>query len=974
MLLRDAMGTATSSLLFFSARASGGDLLSPDGAQRIDELPACDAGAHGRDDVLFIDVGVPGDVDPARLASIEGYAARRTAPEAARPGVSLGLVGDVGLLGSPEHVVWLRADGVWPAWPSPGYREKAVEAVRARAALRAGKQEEIQRYRQLCRDLKIGAYCTTPDGATLVWADREVARILGYDTVSALRTSGRAPLQWYDDEGQHAELTRELEGPPPGPASVAVQLVRADGTRARARILAISSAWGDGRDVILGFLHDFSELVDEQEQITRQHLADLLDELGYAYFATKLDGSPLVSSQRDRELLDSPPETEARTAPRERWWAEPEEREKWLARLLADGKVTEYPVLLHTYQDRYRWVDTDCRVVENGAGEPVGVEGIYRDATASRFAKRMSYALSMVGASDEGVNDTAGTICEWAASLFDAPACALMLRDETHRRVFPTHVWLASGPWPGRPALAPGLILDERAIPWLETLLAREVHCEPAALVRADVQALFGPHAEAMHTLGVIPLRREGSDRDPAQPKAVVRGYLWIPITRPLTFSEDRFDSEFLGFTELCGRQINLAAGRDAFALVHDLLIERSSTAGVKDLDKTLGLARAALQARVPMEACSIFRTGIEERRTRLQLVSTSGLVGPEASASYELGAGLSGQTALGRTPRVSFDKTQEPDYLGKHVEKTSHTGQTWMGIPMVDRKGQTIGLIRCVNRLIGTDSPAVTGFSALDSRVVEEFAHACALLTELSLLQEERSRTLARITHEFRTPTVGIRNNVRYLESYYKALRRPEHKITAKLADLELDAQILVNLLQQVDMARGPDGSRGREARTQTNVRNIVQKTFFQLIPELTSRNISQDSVSIDLHGLPQLWLPRAAVAQIVFNLFTNAIKYARPDPQWFSLEIRADETPHAFRIHFRDRGIGVEEAYRERIFEEEFRAPSARRHDARGLGLGLKISRKLAGEFGGSLTLESTRDPTDFVLVLPKTTPPKL
>jgi signal transduction histidine kinase len=82
----------------------------------------------------------------------------------------------------------------------------------------------------------------------------------------------------------------------------------------------------------------------------------------------------------------------------------------------------------------------------------------------------------------------------------------------------------------------------------------------------------------------------------------------------------------------------------------------------------------------------------------------------------------------------------------------------------------------------------------------------------------------------------------------------------------------------------------------------------------------------------------------------------------------------PHAFSIHFRDWGIGIEEVYREQIFEDEFRTPTARRHDARGLGLGLKISRKLAQEFGGSLTLEATHDPTDFVLVLPRTQPPRL
>jgi signal transduction histidine kinase/PAS domain-containing protein len=966
------MGSTAASLHFFSARRSAGDLVLPAHARRIDELPSSYDGERDRGDLLIVDVGSPGDVDPARLEMIAGYAARRRV--LARGGVGLALVGDLSVLSSPEQVVWLQADGAWPSWPTLSYAEAAIHALQERIAQRRQWQEELRRYRRLCCDLHIGAFRTSLDGSTFVWADPETAHILGYPTEAALQASGTQPRAFYADSARYDDFVSKVLGPPARPACVTVDLVRADGRRSHVRIVGILSISETGRDEILGFVHDLSNLVDEQDQIARQRLADLLDDLGYAYFATAMDGAPLVTSKKDIELLDFPPEQVVKTESRERWWASTEARRKWLAKLFDVGKLTEYPVLLNTYQNKHRWVDTDCRVMKNSLGEVTGVEGIYRDATASRFAKRMSYALSTVGASDEGVRETAQTICEWAASLFDAPACALVLRDETHHRVFPEYVWLQSGPWSSQRVPTAALILDERTVPWLNVLPDRDVHCEPPAVVRAEVLPLFGPHADLMHSMAVIPLSAGKTEYGPAEQKEPVWGYLWIPITRPLTFSEERFDGEFEAFAQLCSRQINLAAGRDAFDLVHKLMIERASTAGLKDLDTSLGLAREALQARVAMEGCSIFRTGIEERRTTLQLVSTSGLVGPEEGATYELGAGLSGKTALLGMSRLSFDKTNEPDYLGRHKERTFHEGQTWMGIPMVDRKGQTIGLIRCVNRLIGSGQSSVTGFSALDRRVVEEFAHACALLTELSLLQEERSRTLARITHEIRTPTVGIRNNVRYLKKYLEDPQPSERKISAKLADLELDGQILLNLLAQVDLVRGRAGNQSSEPRAQTNVRNIFQKTFFQLIPELNARNINHDSITIDLQRLPQLWLPRAAVGQIAFNLFTNAIKYSHTDPARFRLAIHAEEMPHAFSIHFRDWGIGIEEVYREQIFEDEFRTPTARRHDARGLGLGLKISRKLAQEFGGSLTLEATHDPTDFVLVLPRTQPPRL
>ena len=939
------------------------DVPLPEGARLLDELPFLRDSGQERTDLLIIDVGSPGNVESARLQMIEEYAVGRRG--ATRPGLSLALLGDVSLLASPEHVVWLRADGVWPSWPSLSYAEAAIRALRERGAQRNQWQEEIRRYQLLCNKLKIGAFCTTHDGSAFVWADQEAARILGYETVAELLASGRSPREFFVHAARHDAFVEKLDNKP---ASISVDFVRADRSKANVRIIGISSESETKQKTISGFLHDFTDLVDDEE---RQRLARLLDQLGFAYFAATIEGRPTFTSQKDSELLEWPAELGPNTELRERWWVNPQERSRWLAQLLAEGKVTDYPVLLRTYRERSFWVDADCRVIKNNVGEAVGVEGIYRDATARRFAKKMSEALSSVGASDEGVSDTAETICKWAASLFDAPACAMVFCDMDQRRVFPAHVWLASGPWSGpQGASGAGLILDE-TIAWLEELPDLGVHSEERDRVLNDVRPLFDAHAESMHSMAVIPLCTGTSAPEFADPNAPVDGYLWIPITRPLTFSEERFDSEFSAFMRLCSRQIYLAASRDASELVHKLIIERSSTAGIKELDTALGRALEALQARVPMEGCSIFRTGIEDRRTTLQLVSTSGLIGPEKSVTYELGTGLSGHVALGKLPRISFDRTNEPEYSGTHVERTAHQGQTWMGIPMLDQDGHTIGLIRCVNRLIGARELSVTGFSALDRRVVQEFARACALLIELSLLQEERRRTLARITHEIRTPTIGIRNNVNYLASHMNDGRASKSKITAKLADLELDAQILLNLLSQVDMVQGRTGNPRSETRVQTNVASIFQKTLFQLTPELNARNISHDSVDIVLHTMPDLWLPKAAVAQIVFNLFTNALKYSHPDPKRFRINIRAEATPHAFRIHFQDSGIGIDEAYRERIFEEEFRTPAARGHDARGLGLGLTISRKLAQGFGGKLTLESTSNPTDFVLVLPNTPP---
>jgi signal transduction histidine kinase len=99
--------------------------------------------------------------------------------------------------------------------------------------------------------------------------------------------------------------------------------------------------------------------------------------------------------------------------------------------------------------------------------------------------------------------------------------------------------------------------------------------------------------------------------------------------------------------------------------------------------------------------------------------------------------------------------------------------------------------------------------------------------------------------------------------------------------------------------------------------------------------------------------------VRQIVGNLLSNAIKYT-PAPGRVVLTVarsdrRASDTRGEWLlISVADSGPGIPPAYRERVFEEFVRVPSGEDH-ARGAGVGLAISRRVARLLGGELTLAS-------------------
>jgi signal transduction histidine kinase len=104
--------------------------------------------------------------------------------------------------------------------------------------------------------------------------------------------------------------------------------------------------------------------------------------------------------------------------------------------------------------------------------------------------------------------------------------------------------------------------------------------------------------------------------------------------------------------------------------------------------------------------------------------------------------------------------------------------------------------------------------------------------------------------------------------------------------------------------------------------------------------------------------------VARIMDNLVNNALTYSDP-PATVSLSVGSARGGVDIRVG--DRGPGVPEQDRERIFERFVRGAGAAR--AAGTGLGLYVSRECARRMGGDLVLEMSEvgKGSTFLLTLP-------
>lgn len=136
-----------------------------------------------------------------------------------------------------------------------------------------------------------------------------------------------------------------------------------------------------------------------------------------------------------------------------------------------------------------------------------------------------------------------------------------------------------------------------------------------------------------------------------------------------------------------------------------------------------------------------------------------------------------------------------------------------------------------------------------------------------------------------------------------------------------------------------------------------LLEKTYFgipELAEDIVDRLSSQleeagCSVSVKVSGSPHGSWDRYRIEQILYNLLTNAIRYAPGKP----IEVEIFEENSAAVLRVTDHGIGIAPGDHEKIFKRFERAVASR--NISGLGLGLYICRQIAEAHGGSIMVKN-------------------
>ncbi|MFD5010301.1 sensor histidine kinase [Streptomyces chartreusis] len=250
----------------------------------------------------------------------------------------------------------------------------------------------------------------------------------------------------------------------------------------------------------------------------------------------------------------------------------------------------------------------------------------------------------------------------------------------------------------------------------------------------------------------------------------------------------------------------------------------------------------------------------------------------------------------------------------------------------------------------------ALTGrvLPAEDRRVLAAFAAQSAVVLDRRRLRHEADRAkelaegnrirtalLAAVSHDLRTPLAGIKAAVSSLRSDDVAWSEEDEAELLEAIEEGADRLDLLvgNLL---DMSRLQTGT----------VTPLIREIDLDEVVPMALGGVPEGSAELDVpETLPMVAVDKGLLERVVANVVENAVKYSpRDEPVLVSASAIADRV----EVRVVDRGPGVPDEAKERIF-----APFQRYGDAprgAGVGLGLAVARGFAEAMGGTISAEDT------------------
>lgn len=251
---------------------------------------------------------------------------------------------------------------------------------------------------------------------------------------------------------------------------------------------------------------------------------------------------------------------------------------------------------------------------------------------------------------------------------------------------------------------------------------------------------------------------------------------------------------------------------------------------------------------------------------------------------------------------------------------------------------------------------PAVVSFI-----VFAFFAYSMWVIFRQKRLGEMKNDFIGNMTHELKTPisTIALSSEVLSDPGIAKEPDRLQNYARIIRSENERLRQQVERVLQLAKLDRGGLKLNVEAVDMHEVIMEVVQ-SFEVLLEERSGRcdlDLKASNAMVDGD--------RMHLANALFNLVDNAIKYSNAAPQ---VRISTSNDHRKLHIGVADRGIGIRKEDVRNIFERFFRVHTGNVHDVKGFGLGLHYVAETMRSHGGKVAVKSTwGEGSTFTLELP-------
>ncbi|MFD2966327.1 sensor histidine kinase [Sphingobacterium bambusae] len=226
--------------------------------------------------------------------------------------------------------------------------------------------------------------------------------------------------------------------------------------------------------------------------------------------------------------------------------------------------------------------------------------------------------------------------------------------------------------------------------------------------------------------------------------------------------------------------------------------------------------------------------------------------------------------------------------------------------------------------------------------------AHFSGVVLDITQQKNDELRKnafISMVSHELKTPLTSLSAYLQLLQ------RRAEVSADAFVLDALEKAKLLT--ARMTGLINGfLDVSRFEEGKIYLSYERFA---IDQLIDEVLGRIADINSshpITFHRQQVPAVFADREKIGQVLDNLIGNAIKYS---PKGSPIVIYCTHDDVSIHLRVADKGMGVREEHRDRLFDRYFRVEEPSTKNLSGFGIGLYISAEIVRKHDGEIWVES-------------------